>query len=123
MLSKSERIIRNEQSRDIGDTKHRTKTNIQTKYSQKTNKNMSKTEPTKKPAVTKVLARGKQFLLLIGHLSFYSCSKVMLDTTIRSIVFFALWCLTSLSSIFQLYRGGQFSWRRKPEYPLYVNDI
>ena len=88
MLSKSERIIRNEQSRDIGDTKHRTKTNIQTKYSQKTNKNMSKTEPTKKPAVTKVLARGKQFLLLIGHLSFYSCSQVMLDTTIRLIVFF-----------------------------------
>jgi hypothetical protein len=90
MLSKYERIIRNGQSRDIGDighTRHRTKTNIQTKYSQKTNKNMSKTEPTKKPAVTKVLARGKQFLLLIGHLSFYSCSKVMLDTTIRLIVF------------------------------------
>ena len=44
-------------------------------------------------------------------------------STCIQVLYFGVWFLTPLSTILQLYRGGQIYWLSKLEYPEKTNDL
>ena len=67
------------------------------------------------------LQRMKMFLW--RKLIFQIFNEISSDTLWLILPKKSLWSLTSLSTRFQLYRGHQFYWWRKPEYPEKTTDL
>ena len=58
-----------------------------------------------------------------GHEKVLAFSLGKLIEYVLNISGLGLWCLTPQSTIFQVYRGDQFYWWRKPEYPKKTTDL
>jgi len=72
-----------------------------------------------------IVLEGLLFFFIFCDFSFsvFLIFLVSLAWSIKKKYRLGYWCLTPLSTIFQIYRGCQFYWWRKPEYPGKTIDL
>ena len=63
-----------------------------------------------------------RLVIMLNRFCLFVCLFVSLFVCLL-VFLLAWWCLTPLSTIFQLYRGCQFYWWRKPEDPEKTTDL